>query len=277
MRILLTGATGFVGGNFRKLAESQFENVLCIGKSGTESTKSVIAIDDVNFEKKVGEFNPGIVIDLATFFDLSPIQEVGSKLQMGTFEFHIMLANKLENFNIPWIYTSSYWQNLKNSDGTYISDYHFLKKVTSEYLSSKRNIRFLEVTLMDTYGPGDARGKIVERLMYLDNDSAPLQMSEGNQYLNFLHIDEVSRSLLFLMRESDRNHSLQGNFNLISNQYITLRGLVSEIEKVRGVNLPIIWGARPYRVGEIMEIPKFQRSLLFGPEQCNLKQGLLTL
>ena len=277
MRILLTGATGFVGRNFRKLAESQFENVLCIGKSGTKSTNSMIAIDDVNFEQKVGVFNPEIVVDLATFFDLSPIREVGSKLLMGTFEFHITLANKLENFNIPWIYTSSYWQNLKNSDGTYISDYHFLKKVISEYLSCKRNIRFLEVTLMDTYGPGDARGKIVERLMYLDTDSAPLQMSEGNQYLNVLHIDEVSRSLLFLMRESDRNHSLQGNFNLISNQYITLRGLVSEIEEVRGEHLPIIWGARPYRVGEIMEIPKFQRSLLFGPEQCNLKQGLLTL
>jgi nucleoside-diphosphate-sugar epimerase len=277
MKLLLTGSTGFLGSYFEKYEKSKGADILCIVKSGRESSRTAISIDDSYFKEIIEDFAPEAVVDFATHFDLSPISRVNSNLINGTLDFHMTLANRLDYLNLPWIYTSSFWQKIRNCDNSYVSDYHFLKQVSVDFLESKKGIRLLEVVLMDTFGPGDKRNKIINLLMQATPDTEPLLLSKGFQYLNLLHIEDIADSLHKLLNKSLIDKGFKGTFNLISSEYLTLRNLVTKIESVRKIKLPIKWGAKPYRVGEIMKIPDFKRSDFFGNDKFTLEEALLRI
>ena len=76
-RILITGSTGFVG---RHLVEKLFDEghtILEVTRSKTKSFQLFgditlkIEVDDANFKHKILEFNPNIVVHLASYLTSS--------------------------------------------------------------------------------------------------------------------------------------------------------------------------------------------------------------
>ncbi len=276
MNIILTGSTGFIGSNFQKYCLSEGHSILPVGRKSSGNDSQIISLEDPNFDQQIDVFAPDLIVDLATHFDLSPLTS-STNLLDGSFSFHLRLSNKLRFLQIPWLYSSSYWQLLRKPDGNFISDYHFLKHSVEEYLMASKGPHFSSLVLFDTYGPGDRRGKIVQKLMELEPSAPPLELSPGYQFINLIHIEDICSGIfqqcknLLIQNPSDKR------LFLASAQFVTLRELVSEIEFVRGLKLPVKWGARDYRVGEILDIPVNQPSVQNWQESFMLRQGLGTL
>jgi CDP-3, 6-dideoxy-D-glycero-L-glycero-4-hexulose-4-reductase len=276
MKIILTGSTGFLGSNFQKYCLSEGHSILPVGRIGSKEDSQIIDLEDPNFDQKINAFSPDLVVDLATHFDLSPLTTSNNLLD-GSFSFHLKLSNKLRFLQIPWIYSSSYWQLLRKPDGNFISDYHFLKHSVEEYLMAFQGNNFTSLVLFDTYGPGDTRGKIVQKLMELSPGAPALDLSPGYQFINLTHIKDVCSGIFQQCINLLTQNPSEKRLFLASSQFVTLRELVSEIELVRGVKLPLEWGAREYRVGEILEIPVGEPSVQNWEASIKLRQGLITL
>lgn len=276
MNIILTGSTGFIGSNFQKYCLSEGHSILPVGRNGSRIDSQIIGLEDPNFDQQIDVFAPDLVVDLATHFDLSPLTS-STNLLDGSFSFHLKLSNKLRFLQIPWLYSSSYWQLLRKPDGNFISDYHFLKHSVEEYLMASQGPHFSSLVLFDTYGPGDRRGKIVQKLMELEPSAPPLELSPGYQFINLIHIEDICSGIFQQCKNLLIQNPSEKRLFLASAQFVTLRELVSEIEFVRGDKLPVKWGARDYRDGEILDIPVNQPSVQHWQESFKLRQGLGTL
>ena len=279
MNILIIGATGFIGTHFVKMANELGHEVAVLSRKNVSQVRKIQIIhkEDPNLFQKVQQFNPDVILDLATKFDLNPINLEGNELISGTFAYHLEVSNKLRNLRAPWVYTSSYWQDLRNPDGTFISDYHFLKHSVEEYLCAMTPQGFTSVVLMDNYGQDDNRGKGVDFLLKASPNGENINLSQGHQFLNLLHVDDVCSGLLAIC--FDRRTEVQqiSKVNLISEEFITLRDLVNEVEQLRDIKLPIKWGAKDYRAGEILSIPNLERYSSNWIQKYRIKEGLKTL
>ena len=279
MNIMVIGATGFIGNHFVKMASELGHLVAILSRKNVfqvENTQMFYR-EDTNLLQKVQQFKPDIVLDLATKFDLNPINLEGNELVSGTFAYHLEMSNRLRSIQAPWVYTSSYWQDLRNPDGTFISDYHFLKHSVEEYLSAMTPKGLTSVVLMDNYGPDDRRGKVVDFLFKAPPNGENINLSQGNQFLNLLHVDDVCLGLLAICIERSIESPQFSKVNLISEEFITLRDLVNEVEQLREVKLPISWGAKEYRAGEILTKPNLEKYSTNWKQKYTIREGLKTL
>jgi nucleoside-diphosphate-sugar epimerase len=279
MNILVIGATGFIGNHFVKLASEQSHAVAMLSRKNVSQFKKIqmFSKEDTNLLQKVQQFKPDVVLDLATKFDLNPINHEENELISGTFAFHLEMSNRLRSIPAPWVYTSSYWQDLRKLDGTFISDYHFLKHSVEEYLSAMTPQGFTSVVLMDNYGSDDNRGKIVDFLLKAPPNGEEINLSQGHQFLNLLHVDDVCSGLLAICLERRTESPQVSKVNLISEEFITLRELVKEVEQLRNVKLPICWGAKDYRAGEILTKPNLEKYSSNWTQKYRIAEGLKTL
>jgi CDP-3, 6-dideoxy-D-glycero-L-glycero-4-hexulose-4-reductase len=276
---MVIGATGFIGNHFVKMASELGHLVAILSRKNVfqvENTQMFYR-EDTNLLQKVQQFKPDIVLDLATKFDLNPINLEGNELVSGTFAYHLEMSNRLRSIQAPWVYTSSYWQDLRNPDGTFISDYHFLKHSVEEYLSAMTPKGLTSVVLMDNYGPDDRRGKVVDFLFKAPPNGENINLSQGNQFLNLLHVDDVCLGLLAICIERSIESPQFSKVNLISEEFITLRDLVNEVEQLREVKLPISWGAKEYRAGEILTKPNLEKYSTNWKQKYTIREGLKTL
>ena len=279
MKIIVTGATGFIGNRFVKMASELGHLVAILSRKNVSQVEKIQIFyrEDTNLLQKVQQFKPDVVLDLATKFDLNPINLEGNELISGTFAYHLEISNRLRSIQVPWVYTSSYWQDLRNPDGTFISDYHFLKHSVEEYLSAMTPQGLTSVVLMDNYGPDDRRGKVVDFLFKAPPNGENINLSQGNQFLNLLHIDDVCLGLLAICLERCLESPQFSKVNLISEEFITLRDLVNEVEQLREVKLPIRWGAKEYRAGEILTKPNLEKYSTNWKQKYTIREGLKTL
>ena len=274
MKIIVLGGSGFIGSHLRKASKTKHE-FLFIGRSAADEI-STRHFSSNEFHAKVESFEGEVVLDLATHFNLYPNFDDFDKLVQGSFTFHIQMFRELEAYNLPWVYASSFWQRRKNVSDKAISDYHFFKESIEKYLFQESSAAVVSMSLMDTYGRDDSRKKIVNLLMNLSPNSMPLELSEGNQLLNLLHVEDAASGLLTacdFARHSKKNEY----FDLLAEEFTTLKSLAGQIQVIRNVELPILWGARPYRPGELFEVPNNLKSLPTWRAKFTLTEGLTSL
>lgn len=80
-------------------------------------------------------------------------------------------------------------------------------------------------------------------------------MSAGEQLIDIVHVDQVVSAFLKLIHQLDRSMDITGNCNsyfVSSDRQISLKELAREYEVTNSVKLNIKWGARPYRIREVM-------------------------
>jgi nucleoside-diphosphate-sugar epimerase len=108
--------------------------------------------------------------------------------------------------------------------------------------------------VFDTFGPGDTRGKILDRMIAAARTGTPLDLSPGEQAIDLVHVEDVVDAIL-MAAEGLVTGSLQpgGRFALSSGQAVTLRALAGRVSAALGRPVPARWGALPYRAGEIMQ------------------------
>ncbi len=270
----MLGGSGFIGSHLRQASKTEHK-FLFIGRSATDEL-STIQFSSDEFHERVASFQPDVVLDLATHFNLYPSFNDYEKLVQGSLTFHIQMFRELSVYNLPWVYASSFWQSRKNGDEKAISDYHFLKETVERYLFQESSAAIISINLMDTYGRDDPRNKIVNLLMRLSPNSVPLELSEGNQLLNLLHVVDAASGLLAacdFAKHSEKNES----FHLVAEEFTTLKSLAEKIQIIRNVELPILWGVRPYRPGELFEVPNNLRPLPTWGAKFTLADGLASM
>jgi nucleoside-diphosphate-sugar epimerase len=266
-RALVTGATGFVGSRLvRRLVAEDFEvSVLIRPGSDLEQLTPVMAsVRTVehdgctgNLIDSVGEADPDVVFHLASHFiaEHRPQQVtelVDSNVRLGAQLLEAMAMNGCRRL----VNAGTSWQHFGDSGYRPVCLYAATKQAFEAILDfyiDAHEFHSITLKLLDTYGPDDRRPKLFSLLQKSARTGAALDLSAGEQLIDLVYIDDAIEAFLIAGNRLLRGESgPREEYAVSSGKPVSLRQLVAAYARVSGVDLPVNWGARPYRRREVM-------------------------
>jgi nucleoside-diphosphate-sugar epimerase len=265
MRIIVTGADGFVGGYLiPKLLEKKNE-LLLIGRdigilkrSYGENVLyfSFIRMEQSELVEEIAKFSPDTVIHLASFSTSSDTYDDMENLFFANILFLGKLLDALKYVKLKlFIYTGSsteYAKGDNNFDPTYLySATKTAGRSILRYYSEIYNFKNISINPYNIYGEFDTRIKVLDLIYDSLYSSTPIKLTQGNQILDFIHVDDVVRLYI----------SVYEGFETIPNNSIlsagtgtghSLKEIASIFETLSSKKANIIWGGVDYRKKDTM-------------------------
>ena len=279
MTILVTGGTGYIGREFIKKYQNDFDIISLVrATSDIEYLKSLnckIKRFD-NFRNINNVFQENKIIGVVHFASNVIVEHeendlcnlIDSNINYGTYLLELSKQNGVKWF----LNTGTFWQNYQNKDYNPVNFYAATKEAFEKiamYYTQTSDIIFTTIKLNDTFGPNDTRPKIFNLWDKYSRLDETLDMSEGEQIIDISYIDDVVSAFKVMINNlQSENSKLYNNRSYVvsSKQRMTLKELANLFKKVTNRNLNINWGARAYRNREVM-IPLESSQLVPGWEQ----------
>ncbi|HWZ16330.1 MAG TPA: NAD(P)-dependent oxidoreductase [Mucilaginibacter sp.] len=266
MKILVTGATGYIGSKLtKKLVSLGYDTgILIRSKSDTALLKDVIPkikvfIIESNYasiNSAVAEFKPDLTVHLASLFIDQHTPEAISNLCESNILFGMLLLETLVNNDCKlFINTGTSWQHyndeIYNPANLYAATKQAFDDIIKYYIEAYA-LRCITLKLFDTYGPDDTRPKIFNLLNKIAETEEQIEMSAGGQEFNIVHIDDVIQAYLYCIEELQQTNACSKIYGVGNEHSKTLREYVNDYEIYLKKRLNIIWGGRPYKRREVM-------------------------
>lgn len=263
MRLLITGATGFIGRNLiLKLYKKHKITAIVRNNSDVSKIQDFCTLFYIkgNIQKPkllINQERFDGVIHLATYYQSSHTDKDFSKMISSNIIFGATLLEALSH-NPPsfFINTTTFSQYANSSLYNPASLYDATKQAFCDivhFYATKMPTIFCNLLLYNTYGANDNRPKIFNLWNKIANTQSTIEMSKGEQKIDISHINDVVHGFEILIELCKNNQVPTLSTFTLENQRYTLRELAEIFEYATNTKLPIIWGAKPYRQNEVME------------------------
>lgn len=267
-RVLLTGATGFVGNHLaRRLASEGWELHAVVRRESDLSRldpvrdRITVHCHDGTTEGMAGivaDAAPELVFHLASLFLSEHRPSDLERLVASNILFSSQLLEAMSMAGVTrLVNTGTSWQHYEGREYSPVNLYSATKQAFEailRYYEETAGIMAVTLKLFDTYGPDDWRPKLFRLLRTVAESGEPLAMSPGEQLIDLVYIDDVTEAFLVAadILFSGRVHHHE-RYAISSGSPIRLRDLVAAFSRELGRDVPIHWGGRPYRSREVME------------------------
>ena len=266
MKILVTGATGFIGQNLVKiLLENKFE-VHCIVRNNSDISNMNNLVNVFKYDEDINNLmeyfqkeNFDGVIHLASLFLVSHSKNDISSLITSNIKFGTELLEACKVSDVNWfINTGTFWQNYQNEDYNPVNLYAATKEAfesVAKYYTQTSNLIFTTIKLNDTFGANDTRNKVFNLWNKIAKSGETLEMSAGEQIIDISYIDDVVLAYEVLITHLNSNQKedfKNKEFVVTNNEKMSLKELSRVFEEATNTRLNIKWGERPYREREVM-------------------------
>jgi len=289
MKILLTGATAFIGQRRLSSLKKEGHEVYALVRPSSdykELNHDKFLLDDgkILLSEEFKRLQIEGVIHLATCFlvahkesDLSNL--ITANVLLGS---RLLEASVLSN--VKWfLNTGTFWQHYQGEQYSPVNFYAATKEALdtiSKYYIEAFGLNYCTLKINDTYGPGDTRRKIMNVWRDISQTGETIEMGPGLQLMDMVFIDDVLSGFIRMIEvlNNDKEKSCRGkSFALACSKRMTLKDLASVFEKVSEKKLNIKWGAKDYRPREVM-IPWNQFELVPGwKAQVSFEEGIKKL
>ena len=266
MKILVTGANGFIGQNLVKVLLDKNYEVHCIVRANSNisniSQKVTIFKYNENIDSLIKYFDAQKfdgLIHLASLFLATHTKDDISNLISSNIKFGTELLEACKISDVKWfINTGTFWQNYENEDYNPVNLYAATKEAfenIAKYYIETSNLIFTTIKLNDTFGANDTRNKVFNIWNKISKSGEILDMSAGEQIIDISYIDDVisAYEVLITHLSSDQKEDFKNKeFVVTNNEKMSLKELSKVFEEAINTRLNIEWGARPYREREVM-------------------------
>jgi nucleoside-diphosphate-sugar epimerase len=197
-----------------------------------------------------------------------------SNLEFGTQLLEALCQSKVKTF----INTGTSWEHYQNETYNPVNLYAATKhafEAIIQYYVNVHSFRVVTLKLFDTYGTNDTRPKLMRLLKKTLVGNTPLEMSEGEQLIDLVHIDDIVDAFLIAEKHLQNSRTAgHEQFAISSGNPISLRELVGAFSKISGKELPILFGKKPYRQREVMVPWNNGRKLPGWEPKISLEKGI---
>lgn len=267
MRVLLTGASGFVGRRLSRRLLDDGHEVHLILRHGSTADPSWAGNDRARVhrtEGRRGEIDavvqdaaPHLSFHLASRFVVEHGPDDVEELVKANILFGAQVVDALAAAGTSrLVVAGTSWRHFGPDGHDPVNLYAATKEAFHSLLGfwvASAGLRAVSLELFDTYGPGDPRPKLVPLLLRMAANGETTGFSPGEQKLDLLHVDDVVEAFVVAGRRTAalRATSLE-SFAVSSGRPMPLREVVREFERALGRPLGVRWGERPYRAREVM-------------------------
>jgi len=266
MKILITGATGFIGNSLTKLLLDKNYEIHCIVRKNSNISKlpkrAKTFIYDKNINSLLEFFSKEQfcgVIHLASLVLRSHTKDDISNLISSNIKFGCELLEASTKTDVKWfINTGTFWQNYQNQDYKAVNFYAATKEafsVMAKYYTQTSNLVFTTIKLNDTFGENDTRDKILNLWGEISKSKEVLQMTDGKQIMDISYIEDVVSAydiLISHLTKDNKGKFKNTEFVVTNKQKVSLKELAKIFEEATKLKLNIIWGAIAYKTNEIL-------------------------
>lgn len=268
MKILVTGSNGFIGTHLCARLRKEHDMFYlarphnALQQPGANGATFFFENNNIGALSRFMRENQieGIIHLASCYIQAHKEEEIPNLIQSNVY-FGTAVLEAAAKADVKWfINTGTIWQNFNAPDGSDeycpVNLYAATKQAfmnIAKFYSETTDMRICTLKLCDTYGPNDTRRKIYSLFEEIARTGETLKMSAGEQKLDILHVDDVVEGFVHLAEMMHNGETLRDEYVLSSCQQLTLREIAANYEKEHNVHLNIEWGARPYRVREVMK------------------------
>lgn len=259
MKILLTGASGFLGSALALhwlraghqvallVRPTSQLNRLCGLEASFEIGHCTTDAEVVTFTKWV---QPEVVVHTACAYgrrDENSLQLFDANLRLG-----LIILQALQQVGRPVSFV-----NTGSALAPEVSPYALSKHQFAQWggmlaAQSGGQLRFVNVLLQHMYGPGDDASKFTTHVLHACQRNDPvLKLTAGEQARDFIYIDDVVSAYDALLTQC---HQLDAILDIEVGSGVapTIRQFVETAHRLTASRTELLFGALPYRANEAM-------------------------
>lgn len=259
MRILATGATGFIGTRLIARLMGDGHRILAVTRregsiGGGASVEEACCVGGwPGVAAKIAEFQPEVVIHLAAlltskedFDDIDGL--IDSNIAFGTKLLRSLRGSGARRF----VYSRSSAEFL-HGDGVEESATLYAATKTAfrgilGYYAGKYGLEVADLVLYSIYGGRDSQKKAIDHIGDSFRSAAPSRMSGGEQALDFIHVDDVVEAIVAAVLAPGAPGAAP--YHVGTGRGSSLREVAAIFARILGKDPRIEWGALPYRERE---------------------------
>jgi nucleoside-diphosphate-sugar epimerase len=257
MRVLVTGAAGFIGSHVVRALVEQGDDVTAISRPGRDSglppTVTEIHIDlaDADLGRLVREVGPDASIHLAWHVDPATYLHA-VKENLGALEASVRLLSALNEGGCRRLVLAGTCLepgNRVESREAPQTIYAAAKAALHVASMQLDTTRAACAHIFGTYGPGERPERVVPTVVRACLENRSIDVTSGEQRRDLLRVEDVASGIVAIMKSD-----LQGGVDVCSGVTTPLRDVFRAIGEATGRADLIAIGARPLAAGEPMEI-----------------------
>ncbi|MDR3243352.1 MAG: NAD(P)-dependent oxidoreductase [Elusimicrobiota bacterium] len=263
MKILVTGATGFLGSHIVKALLKNSHEIIILKRSFSDICRIK---DEIN---KVKHYDIDKEDLNAVFYDNKDIDIIihtavnyGRKKQTfpDVYESNVMFPFRLldiacRNKVNQFINASSFSQSIMDIN---YPIYPYLKSKRDflslgEIYSKNKKIKFIDFELQHLYGAFDSETKFIPFIINsCINNIFVLKLTKGEQEKDFIYIDDVIEAYMEIINCCCKDYYKK--YYIGTGKSISIKQAVETIKKLTASKTKLNFGALPYNKGEMMRV-----------------------
>ena len=286
-RALVTGGSGFVGGDVIRQLLAQDVQVAAV----TRSPLPDAMVEEISWQGRVEElvdaaaaFSPDAVFHIAATgtadhepADIAPLIDANVTLGVALLEGAAM-TQKQASKQVPCVAVGSFWQRSAPLEtfapnSLYAATKEALADIATYYRMSQ-SVPFVQVLLSDVYGTGARRRRFLDYVADAVRSGETLDATSGTQIVSFVHVADAANGIIDAASVASVEHG--GPYWISGSESESLRSTIEQVLADTGQSAEIRWGARPHRKEEVMT-PYFGQRLPGWSPNIRLADGFLEL
>ena len=266
MKIVITGATGFIGQNFIPMLvqASPDVEILTVNRSVEKAQKMFpqpqckhISTEEM---AQIANFNPDMVYHLATLSTSRNDWDIIEPMMAANITFGVQLLHYISQCKQLKLFVNigtfaQYRLGTQQINDAYL--YSATKTAFRqfvEYYSNEFGFKYVQLVPYTIYGGKDTAKKLIDYIIESTTAETPVDMTLGEQILDFTHVEDVAGLFIHIMQNLNLFDNIRNGeeFHLGTGKGTTPRELAAIVEKEFGRKCNINWGGRPYRPMDTM-------------------------
>jgi UDP-glucose 4-epimerase len=294
-RVVVTGATGFLGGHVLKQLQRSNATVIAVAdrtRSKQDRQHPATSVETIWFDQSEGlaasvkSAKPDYVVHLhAAVTTNRSLAAVRSTVETNLLPSLDLMSTCLE-MPLKRLILIGSGEEFGSATGPLddntvlcpTSPYGASKAAISAYAKMFHRAFQLPVVVLRpsvVYGPLQSPHMLIPQVFHALHEKREIAVTEGRQTRDFIHVEDVAKGIVCaLVANGIDGHCL----NLASGEVVTVRDCLTLIERITGCEGLIRYGALPYRVSEIFSyepIAEATFSALKWRPDISLEEGLI--
>lgn len=284
MKVLVTGATGFIGKHLTRTLESRGIKFVVLGRNATmENGVQVDLLKTESFYEILSKIKPTHLIHLAWYAEHGKFWNatINVKWISATFKLieafyknggeHALITGTCAEYD--WFHGYCVENVTPERPHTLYGEAKHATHRLVELLKFQHGMTLTWARIFFPYGIGEAQGRLIPSLFRVFRESnAPFGVN-ANSYRDFLHISDTIEALLLCTIKK-----IDGIINISSGEPVQIKHIVKEIATICNANPEKLLSCESARMNDPTFLVGNNHKLLsYGWQQhVSLRKGLLT-